>query len=202
MSNSDVNQFPIENFSLNSIQLTVLIVGLVEFLLLQLLIDRKRIHNFFLGLRSSTQSELIGPDGSKHQAGMEGRDFKPYVTQEKRVDQSVSRGEVEIVLRSLGMCCDSYEAKVPARLDADDLFNLFEVENPNLEEVKEAFHVFDSNRDGFIDAGELQKVLCSLGLKEGSDMEKCRRMIGVFDENGDGRIDFDEFVKFMESNLC
>ncbi|KAL0461622.1 UNVERIFIED_CONTAM: putative calcium-binding protein CML46 [Sesamum latifolium] len=196
MSHYEVNQFPVEHFSLNNIQLTVLIVGLVEFLLLQLLIDRKRIHNFFLGLRSSTQSQLIGPDGSKHQA-----DFKPSDKQEKRVDQSVSRGEVEIVLRSLGVC-NSYEAKVPARLDADDLFNLFEVENPNMEEVKEAFDVFDSNRDGFIDAEELQKVLCALGLKEGSEMENCRRMIGLFDENGDGRIDFDEFVKFMESSLC
>ncbi|KAL0431721.1 UNVERIFIED_CONTAM: putative calcium-binding protein CML46 [Sesamum radiatum] len=158
MSHYEVNQFPIEHFSLNSIQLTVLIVGLVEFLLLQLLIDRKRIHNFFLGLRTSTQSQLIGPDGSKHQA-----DFKPSDKQEKRVDQ---------------------------------------MENPNLEEVKEAFDVFDSNRDGFIDAEELQKVLCALGLKEGSEMENCRRMIGLFDENGDGRIDFDEFVKFMESSLC
>ncbi|KAL0395638.1 UNVERIFIED_CONTAM: putative calcium-binding protein CML46 [Sesamum calycinum] len=147
----------------------------------------------FLGTSVPTQSQLIGPDGSKHQA-----DFKPSDKQEKRVDQSVNRGEVEIVLRSLGMCCNSYETKVPARLDADDLFNLFEEENPNLEEVKEAFDVFDSNRDGFIDAEELQKVLCALGLKEGSEMENCRRMIGMFDENGDGRIDFDEFVKFME----
>ncbi|KAL0424356.1 UNVERIFIED_CONTAM: putative calcium-binding protein CML46 [Sesamum radiatum] len=197
MSHYEVYQFPIEHFSVNSIQLTVLIVVLVEFLLLQLLIDRKRIHNFFLVLRSPTQSQLIGPDGSKHQA-----DFKPSDKQEKRVDQSVNRGEVEIVLRSLGMCCNSYETKVPARLDADDLFNLFEEENPNLEEVKEAFDVFDSNRDGFIDAEELQKVLCALGLKEGSEMENCRRMIGMFDENGDGRIDFDEFVKFMESSVC
>ncbi|KAL2252410.1 probable calcium-binding protein CML45 [Sesamum indicum] len=197
MSHYEVNQFPFEHFSLNTIQLTVLIVGLIEFLLLQLLIDRKRIHTFFLGLRSSTQSQLIGPDGSKHQA-----DFKPSDKQEDRVDQSVSSGEIEIVLRSLGMCCNSIEAKVPARLDADDLFNLFEGENPNLEEVKEAFDVFDSNRDGFIDAEELQKVLCALGLKEGSEMENCRRMIGLFDENGDGRIDFDEFVKFMESSLC
>ncbi|KAK4409860.1 putative calcium-binding protein CML46 [Sesamum angolense] len=126
-------------------------------------------------------------------------DFKPSDKQETRVNQSVSRGEVEIVLRSLGMCCNSYETKVPATLDADDLFNLFEVENPNLEEVKETFDVFDS-RDGFIDAEELQKVLCALGLKEGSEMENCRRMIGMFDENGDGRIDFDEFVKFMESS--
>ncbi|EYU34653.1 hypothetical protein MIMGU_mgv1a026006mg, partial [Erythranthe guttata] len=85
-------------------------------------------------------------------------------------------------------------------------FDLFEERSPCLDEVKEAFDVFDENRDGFIDAKELQKVLCALGLNEGLneglEMDKCRRMIGVFDENGDGRIDFDEFVKFMEINFC
>ncbi|KAI3462929.1 hypothetical protein Pfo_019592 [Paulownia fortunei] len=200
MSHNYENQFPIENFSLNSIQLTVLIVGLVEFLLLHILIDRKRIYNFFLGFQSSIQSQLIS--SNEDQAGMKDRDFEPSTKQEKRVDQSVSRGDVDIVLRSLGMFCNSDIAKLPARLDANDLLNLFEEENPSLNEVKEAFDVFDYNRDGFIDAKELQKVLCALGLKEGSEMENCRRMIGLFDENGDGRIDFDEFVKFMEISLC
>lgn len=202
MSYNYENQFPTENFSLNNIQLTLLIVGLVEFLLLHLLTDRKRIYNFFLGFQSSIQSQLISSNDYKDQAGTKDRDFELSTKQEKRVDQSVSRGDVDIVLRSLGMFCNSDEAKLPASLDANDLFNLFEEENPSLDEVKEAFDVFDNNRDGFIDAKELQKVLCTLGLKEGSQMENCTRMIRVFDQNGDGRMDFDEFVKFMETSLC
>ncbi|KAK6153003.1 hypothetical protein DH2020_012642 [Rehmannia glutinosa] len=190
MSHNYVNQFPIENFSLNSIQLTVLILGLVEFLLLNLLIDSKNIYNFFLGF----QSQLINYSNDK--------DCEPNTKQEKRVDNISSRGEIDIVLRSFGMFCNSDEEKVTASMDANDLFNLFEEENPSLDEVKEAFDVFDNNRDGFIDAMELQKVLCALGLNEGLEMENCQRMIGVFDENGDGRIDFDEFVKFMESSFC
>lgn len=80
---------------------------------------------------------------------------------------------------------------------ADELSQLFE-EEPSLEEAKEAFDVFDENKDGFVDASELQRVLCSLGLKEGSEVEDCRKMIKVFDEDNDGQINFKEFVKFLE----
>ncbi|XVE83761.1 hypothetical protein DITRI_Ditri16bG0112500 [Diplodiscus trichospermus] len=75
-------------------------------------------------------------------------------------------------------------------------------EEPSLEEVKQAFDVFDVNKDGFIDAEELQRVLCILGLKEGLKMENCIKMIKTFDKNGDDRIDFQEFVKFMENSFC
>lgn len=85
---------------------------------------------------------------------------------------------------------------------SDELSRLFEEEEPSLEELKEAFDVFDVNRDGFIDALELQRVLCILGLKEGLKMDNCNKMIKNFDENRDGRIDFREFVKFMEHSFC
>ncbi|KAL3813390.1 hypothetical protein ACJIZ3_014658 [Penstemon smallii] len=181
--------------NLNNIQLTFLIVGFIESLLLLIFIERKTIYNFFLGIKSSIQSQ------SNH-AATKNEDFGPSTKQEKRTDQSVCRGEMELVLRSLGMTNNSEEEKLPARLDFDQLFNLFEEEHPTFNEVKEAFDVFDKNGDGFIDAGELQNVLCALGFKEGSEKENCWRMIGVFDENDDGRIDFDEFLKIMETSSC
>ncbi|ESR56647.1 hypothetical protein CICLE_v10024475mg, partial [Citrus x clementina] len=82
-----------------------------------------------------------------------------------------------------------------------ELSRLFEEKEPSLEEVKDAFDVFDENKDGFIDALELQRVLCILGMKEGFQLENCKKMIKTFDENGDGSIDFKEFVKFMESSF-
>ncbi|KAK6129259.1 hypothetical protein DH2020_036968 [Rehmannia glutinosa] len=111
-------------------------------------------------------------------------------------EQSVCRGDVEMVFRSLGILGngDHQDEKFQERLGVSDIFNIFEDQNPNLDEVKEAFEVFDENRDGFFDAGDLQRVLCGLGLKEGLEMENCRKMICVFDENGDGRMDFDERV--------
>ncbi|CAI0438263.1 unnamed protein product [Linum tenue] len=87
-------------------------------------------------------------------------------------------------------------------MGADQLLELFDEKEPSLEEVKEAFEVFDVNRDGFIDETELQRVMCQLGLKEGVELESCKKMIGAFDVNGDGRIDFCEFVKFMDHSFC
>lgn len=114
---------------------------------------------------------------------------------------SVCRHDMEMVLRSLGMVSSGEKEAVtlPSRFDSDEMFAMFEERNPGLDEVREAFQVFDKNRDGFIDAKDLQKVLSGLGLKQG--FENCRRMIGVFDENEDGRLDFQDFVKFMENSF-
>ncbi|XP_039068300.1 probable calcium-binding protein CML46 [Hibiscus syriacus] len=101
----------------------------------------------------------------------------------------VCREDVEKVMGNLGIFCSK---------ESDELCRLFEEEEPSLEELKEAFDVFDVNKDGFIDAQELQRVVCVLGLKEGLKIENCNKMINKFDVNSDGRIDFQEFVKLME----
>ncbi|OMO82509.1 Calcium-binding EF-hand [Corchorus olitorius] len=95
----------------------------------------------------------------------------------------------------------SYELDMNCNKVADDEFaEIFEEEEPSLEEIKEAFDVFDENKDGFIDATELQRVLRCLGIKgKLVKLEDCSRMIKIADEDEDGRIDFNEFVKFMET---
>lgn len=93
----------------------------------------------------------------------------------------------------------SEASRLPSRVDSDDLIAMFEERNPEKDEVREAFEVFDKNKDEFIDAEDLQKVMSGLGLEQG--LENCRRMIGVFDENEDGRLDFQEFVNFMEKTF-
>nr|GEW84616.1 probable calcium-binding protein CML45 [Tanacetum cinerariifolium] len=117
-------------------------------------------------------------------------------------DACVQRDDVELIMANLGVFCHPEGLKVPEVMTSNDLFNIFEDEQPRLDEVKEAFDVFDQNKDGFIDASELQRILVVLGLKERSNIEDCRKMIRAFDENADGRIDFDEFVKFMEATFC
>ncbi|XVF48054.1 hypothetical protein PTKIN_Ptkin03bG0160000 [Pterospermum kingtungense] len=67
------------------------------------------------------------------------------------------------------------------------------------EELKEAFDVFDKDKDGLISVEELGSVLCSLGLKEGNKMEDCKAMIRKVDMDGDGMVSFDEFKRMMKS---
>lgn len=83
-----------------------------------------------------------------------------------------------------------------------DVAAVFEEEEPSLDEIKEAFRIFDGNSDGFIDGGDLHRIISDLGLKERHDLGECDRMIRAVDCDGDGLIDFQEFVKFMETCLC
>ncbi|CAI9763253.1 unnamed protein product [Fraxinus pennsylvanica] len=203
MSNSYLNKLPVETLSLNTIPLTLLILVLFEILSLHIF---KRISSFFSGSNSHIQchesNDLKVEAASLKKEELDSFSNNQSFLKEKEVDESMCRGEMELVLKSLGISCNPEEEKLPARLDSTDIFQLFEEKNPDLDEVKDAFDVFDGNKDGFIEAKELQMVLCALGFKEGSEMENCRSMIRVFDENGDGRIDFQEFAKFMQSSLC
>ncbi|KAJ3705766.1 hypothetical protein LUZ61_009471 [Rhynchospora tenuis] len=88
------------------------------------------------------------------------------------------------------------------KISFEEVSDLFEEKEPSLEEAKEAFSVFDSNSDGFIDASELQRVLSELGFKAEVGLDECQGMIEVHDENKDGRIDFNEFLKFLERGFC
>ena len=117
-------------------------------------------------------------------------------------ENKLSVGEVKIVMEKIGTLCDDQPdaENYEEGMGPDEIAGLFE-EEPSPEEVKEAFDIFDENNDGFIDAGELGRVLCSLGLMEPLEVE-CQRMIRVFDDNGDGRIDFKEFVKLVEHSFC
>ncbi|KAB2085214.1 hypothetical protein ERO13_A05G366900v2 [Gossypium hirsutum] len=116
--------------------------------------------------------------------------------------ERLCRKEVEILMGNLGIfCSQESEEQLNESYGCEEISRLFEQE-PSLEEVKQAFDVFDVNKDGFIDAEELQRVLCVLGLKQGLKLENCNNMIKTFDEDGDGRIDFQEFVKFMENSFC
>lgn len=129
---------------------------------------------------------------------------KVKVQRQREDDLRLSGRDVETVMERMGIYCScgGGGGEFKDVVGADYLNCLFEEKEPSLEEVKEAFCVFDRNGDGFIDAEELQRVLSALGFKEGSTVDACQRMIGAYDENRDGRIDFNEFVKFMECSFC
>ncbi|KAL0345276.1 UNVERIFIED_CONTAM: Calmodulin-like protein 2 [Sesamum radiatum] len=68
-------------------------------------------------------------------------------------------------------------------------------------DLKEAFDVFDGNKDGLITVEELGLVLSSLGFTEGKKLEDCKEMIRKVDMDGDGMVNFDEFKKMMRAGL-
>jgi calmodulin len=119
-----------------------------------------------------------------------------------RESGEIKRDEVKMVMENMGIFCSSESDELEEKYGSKELSELFDENEPSLEEVKMAFDIFDENKDGFIDAKELQRVMCILGLKEGLEVENCQKMIKKFDENQDGRIDFNEFVRIMENRLC
>lgn len=68
-------------------------------------------------------------------------------------------------------------------------------------DLREAFDVFDGNKDGLITVEELGLVLSSLGFNEGKKLEACKEMIRKVDVDGDGMVNFDEFKKMMKDGL-
>ncbi|CAK8564101.1 unnamed protein product [Lathyrus sativus] len=114
----------------------------------------------------------------------------------------IERDEVKMVMERMGFFCSSESEELDEKYGSKELCEVFEENEPSLVEVKQAFDVFDENKDGFIDAMELQRVLVILGLKQGSEFENCEKMIKRFDENQDGRIDFIEFVNIMRNHFC
>uniref|UniRef100_A0A7S0ZKG0 EF-hand domain-containing protein n=1 Tax=Timspurckia oligopyrenoides TaxID=708627 RepID=A0A7S0ZKG0_9RHOD len=68
-----------------------------------------------------------------------------------------------------------------------------------IQELREAFALFDKNSDGKITFEELGTVMRSMGQNP-SDNE-LRSMVREVDVDGNGTIEFDEFVRLMAGNL-
>ncbi|XP_004491817.1 probable calcium-binding protein CML46 [Cicer arietinum] len=184
-----------ENDDINSNSSSTMF-GLIEFFLYSTFFIR--IYKFFSSFRFLLLCQLYSEDSD------EIREEKIIETESniRRESGEIERDEVKIVMEKMGIFCRSESEELDEKYGSKELSELFEEQEPSLEEVKQAFDVFDENKDGFIDAEELQRVMCILGLKEGLEVQNCQKMIKNFDENQDGRIDFIEFVKIMENRLC
>jgi len=68
-------------------------------------------------------------------------------------------------------------------------------ETDQTEALKEAFKIFDKNRNGYIEARELRAVTTTLGQTL-SD-EEFNEFWQEADQNHDGKLDYEEFIKMM-----
>ncbi|WVZ26523.1 hypothetical protein V8G54_005067 [Vigna mungo] len=122
-------------------------------------------------------------------------------------DGKISASELGTMMRSLGQAATEQEVDNMIREvdgDGDGCISLQEFIELNtkgvdsdevMENLKDAFSVFDMDGNGFITAEELNTVMQSLG--EECSLAECRRMIGGVDRDGDGTIDFEEFRTMM-----
>ena len=141
-------------------------------------------------------------------------------------DGKISSVELGTVLRSLGENLSEAELEQMIKdvdVDGDGEIDLQEFINLNVdhsrrgaagasaaegvdssasvaEALQSAFEVFDSDKDGFISAPELHRVLSSLG-DDHISMDDCRYMISCVDADGDELVDFKEFQKLMAGPL-
>lgn len=127
---------------------------------------------------------------------------------DKNGDGKISREELISILSALGSAPSSDEVdRIMSEMDKDgngyvDLeeFMAFQRTETNGHEtgdkdLKDAFDLYDLDRNGVISASELHAVMKRLGEK--CSLSDCRRMISKVDNNGDGSVDFEEFKKMM-----
>ncbi|XP_050230911.1 probable calcium-binding protein CML25 [Mercurialis annua] len=122
-------------------------------------------------------------------------------------DGKISSSELGAIMSSLGHEAKEEELiKMIKEFDADgdgfiDFQEFVELNTQGvdtdevLENLKDAFDVYDMDGNGSISAEELHKVMGSIG--ESCSIAECRKMISGVDSDGDGMIDFEEFKVMM-----
>uniref|UniRef100_A0A2N9HAF8 EF-hand domain-containing protein n=1 Tax=Fagus sylvatica TaxID=28930 RepID=A0A2N9HAF8_FAGSY len=115
-------------------------------------------------------------------------------------DGKISSSELGSIMGSLGHPATEEELeKMIREVDADgdgyiDLNEFVELNTKGvdsdeaLENLKDAFSVYDIDGNGVISAEELLKVMRSLG--DECSLAECKKMISGVDRNGDGMIQF------------
>eukprot|EP00252_Welwitschia_mirabilis_P015125 TRINITY_DN33298_c0_g1_i1.p1 TRINITY_DN33298_c0_g1~~TRINITY_DN33298_c0_g1_i1.p1 ORF type:complete len:254 (-),score=6.92 TRINITY_DN33298_c0_g1_i1:407-1168(-) len=131
-------------------------------------------------------------------------------------DGKITAAELGRVLRSLGDVSTEEELAsmvAAADKDGDGCIDVNEFVELNLQtsgdssfldaedDLRDAFEIFDSDRNGLISAEELHRVLRSLGDSR-CTVDECRLMILGVDQDGDGFVDFEEFRRMMTASVC
>lgn len=128
---------------------------------------------------------------------------------DKEHDGNVTFKELYEVVGALGLeCTEMHMQEMINRADLDgngciDFDEFVEVlaqklmEEANVEEYREVFHIFDKDYNGFITSSELRSIYLALGLQISDD--ELEKLILDADCDGDGIITFEEFVGMMTS---
>lgn len=123
-------------------------------------------------------------------------------------DGKIDLSELGSILRALGTDTAPDDLhSIMSEIDTDgdgviDLkeFNDFHRGGPDGDnkDLRDAFDLYDRDKNGLISASELHAVLKSLGEK--CSLKDCRKMISSVDVDGDGNVNFEEFKKMMNKS--
>jgi len=120
---------------------------------------------------------------------------------------SISTKELLHVMRSIGQNPTEDEINelvMESDMNGDGTLQLNEFiemmkkkssESDQTEELRMAFHMFDRNKDGYVDAKELKSLLTTMG--ERLTQEELEEFMRLADMDGDCKLDYEEFAKVM-----
>merc|ERR1712072_750968 len=74
-----------------------------------------------------------------------------------------------------------------------------QLSDEQLDEIREAFSLFDSDASGQIDVRELKAAMRALGLEVKN--EELKKMVTDVDNDGNGTIEFNEFLQMMTGKM-
>merc|ERR1739841_280922 len=69
-----------------------------------------------------------------------------------------------------------------------------------MEEIREAFGLFDADASGMIDVRELKAAMRALGFEVKN--EELKKMVSDVDNDGNGTIEFGEFLEMMTGKMA
>ncbi|KAI3877140.1 hypothetical protein MKX03_023850 [Papaver bracteatum] len=109
-------------------------------------------------------------------------------------EKSTVTKEAEVILKEVDCNGDGF-------IDLDEFMNVVAGDSSSKskgadEDLKDAFLVFDADKNGFISPKELKQVLRSLGYYK-CTLGECSAMIKGVDKDGDGLVNFEEFRSMM-----
>lgn len=129
---------------------------------------------------------------------------------DKNGDGKISSSELKDILHSLGSMTSPDEVKrIMSEIDKDgdgvislDEFAEFHLGGSSSDdsqsynrELRDAFDLYDLDKNGLISASELHAVLKRLGEK--CTLADCCKMISAVDADGDAHVNFEEFKNMM-----
>lgn len=201
------------------------IIGLISTLFK---IPTKKIQTLFQFQSSITQDLIKNQENIQEQSKNKNMGRKDelksvFATFDKNKDGFITKQELSDSLKNIGISTSEKDVLEMVQrvdvngdglIDFDEFCELFESMmsredenksnfNGNIDhedgDLRDAFDVFDGDKNGLISVEELGLVLNSLGFKEGKMLEDCKKMISKVDIDGDGMINFHEFKNMMKN---